>query len=471
MAKHDGPDIPASCQRRSLPSGVGNSAKRVEPKASQNRHPAVLKMCFPETVPVMTLLVTRNFLEDMALVMCLAAMASVVCQLLRQPVVVGYLRAGMVVGPHVLGLYASSERIRLVADLGATIVIFSIGLEFRVRRLLRLAPTAGLLAVLQAAMMVGLGYLLARYLMGWSAWDSLVTGAIVSISGAVIVARAFEEVRVESRVRELVFGVVLSEDIIGILVLAVLITLAKGGSPSLRALTIETGLLGSFIIGLIVIGQITVPYVMRGVALFRRPETLLITSLGLCFAFAMIAERLGYTFALGAFLAGSLVSESRQREEIGKLIEPVRYVFSAIFFVAVGMLIDPRVLASHWQALAVLCGLAVAGKVISVSLAATVIGERPNTAIKAGFAMAQIGMFAILFAQVGTRGDDGGSFLYSLTVALAAVTTLLCPLMVRMSGPVAEWIDRHLPASVLGAILQYGAWMDRIRGDSRKGAA
>jgi CPA2 family monovalent cation:H+ antiporter-2 len=258
-------------------------------------------------------LVTSNFLEDMALVMCVAALASVVCQLLRQPLVVGYLLAGIVVGPHVPGLYASPERVRLVADLGATVVIFSIGLEFRFRRLLRLAPTAGLLAVIQAAVMVGLGYLASRYLMGWNPWDSLVTGAIVSISGAVIVARAFEEVRVDRRLRELVFGVVLCEDLIGILMLAVLIMLAKGGPPSLRALMIGAGLLSSFIIAVTVIGLITVPYLVRGVALFYRPETLLITSLGLCFAFAMIAERLGYTVALGAFPAGSLVSASRAR--------------------------------------------------------------------------------------------------------------------------------------------------------------
>ena len=146
--------------------------------------------------------------------------------------------------------------------------------------------------------------------MGWTLWESLVTGAIVSISGAVIVAKVFEEVRVDSRVRELVFGVVLCEDVIGILMLAVLITLANGGVLSFHELEIDAGRLSSFIIVVIVIGLITVPYVVRGVTRFNRPEILLITSLGFCFAFAMIAERLGYTVVLGAFLAGSLVAES-----------------------------------------------------------------------------------------------------------------------------------------------------------------
>jgi K+:H+ antiporter len=156
----------------------------------------------------------------MALVMCIAALAAVICQFLHQPLVVGYLIAGMVVGPNVPGVYANLERVRLVAELGVTVLVFSIGLEFNFRRLMRLAPTAGLVALIQAAAMTGLGYLVGR-LMGWTPWESLVTGAIVSISGAVIVAKVFEEVRVDSRVRELVFGVVLCEDVIGILMLAV----------------------------------------------------------------------------------------------------------------------------------------------------------------------------------------------------------------------------------------------------------
>jgi monovalent cation:H+ antiporter-2, CPA2 family len=408
------------------------------------------------------LFVTHNFLEDMALVMCVAALASIICQVLRQPLVVGYLVAGMVVGPHVPGVYANPERVRLVSDLGVTVLIFSIGLEFRFRRLLRLVPTAGLVALVQAAAMISLGYLAGR-LMGWTAWESLVTGAIVSISGAVIVARAFEEVRVDSRVRELVFGVVLCEDVIGILLLAVLITVANSGAFSFSALSIDAGRLSSFITAVIAIGLITVPYLVRRVARFERPETLLITSLGLCFAFAMIAERSGYTVVLGAFLAGSLVAESAQGPEVEKLIEPVRYVFGAIFFVSVGMLIEPQLLARYWPAAVVLTAVAVAGKIISVSLASTVVGERPNTAVKAAFAMAQIGTFSILFAQVGTSAGATPNFLFSLAVALKAITAVLCPLMVRASNPAADWVDRHLPMPIQSALSRYGVWLDRIR--------
>ena len=407
------------------------------------------------------LFVTHNFLEDMALVMCVAGVAAVICQLLRQPLVVGYLIAGMVVGPYVPGVYANTERVRIVAELGVTLLVFSIGLEFNFRRLVRLAPTAGLVALIQSASMIGLGYLVGR-LMGWTQWESLLTGAIVSISGAVIVARTFEEVQVDSRVRELVFGVVLCEDVIAILLLAVLITLAKGDELSLHGLSINASLLSSFIMLVITIGLITVPYVVRGVARLKRPETLLITSLGLCFAFAMIAERAGYTVVLGAFLAGSLVAESELGAEVEKLITPVRYMFGAIFFVAVGMLIDPQLLARYWPALVVLTAVAIVGKAISVSLASMVVGERPNTAVKAGFAMAQIGTFSILFALAAGEGATG-SMLYSLAVALKAVTSVVCPLMIRASNPVADWIDRHLPTPVQSAFSRYGAWLERIR--------
>ncbi|MGA8691328.1 MAG: cation:proton antiporter [Methyloceanibacter sp.] len=410
----------------------------------------------------MVLFVTHNFSEDMALVMCVAALAAVICQLLRQPLVVGYLIAGMVVGPNVPGVYANTERVQLVADLGVTLLVFSIGLEFKFRRLMRLAPTAGLVALIQIASMLSLGYLVGR-LMGWTPWESLLTGAMVSISGAVIVAKAFEEVRVDSRVRELVFGVVLCEDVVAILLLAVLITMANGGAESLHAFSITAGLLSSFIIVLIAIGLITVPYVVRGVARFKRPETLLITSLGLCFAFATIAERAGYTVALGAFLAGSLVAESGQGAEVEKLIEPVRHIFGAIFFVSVGMLIEPQLLATHWPALVVLSAVVVAGKIISVSLASIVIGERPNTAVKTGFAMAQIGVFSYLIAEVGTGGGATRSFLYSLAVGVSAITAFLCPFLIRASNPAADWIDRHLPMPVQSALSQYGGWLDRIR--------
>jgi CPA2 family monovalent cation:H+ antiporter-2 len=400
------------------------------------------------------MIVTHNFLEDMALVMCVAALATVICQFLRQPLVVAYLIAGMVVGPNVPGLYANSERVGLVADLGVTLLVFSIGLEFSFRRLIQLAPTAGVVTLIEFAAMVGLGYLVG-YLMGWTPWESLITGAMMSVSGAVIIAKIFEETKVDPRVRELVFGVLLCEGVLGILLLAVLITLANSGAVSFRELEIDAGRLSSFIIAAVAIGLITVPYMVRGVARFKRPETLLITSLGLCFAFAMIAERAGYSVVLGAFLAGLLVAESGHGAEVEKLIGPIRQVFGAMFFVSVGMLIDPQLLAKYWAVLAVLVVVVVAGKIVSISLASIVIGERPDTALKTGSAMAQIGVFSFLIAQVGSGGTRG--FLFTLAVGVSAITAYLCPFLIRASTPAANWLDRHLPLPVQRTLSQYEA--------------
>ena len=399
------------------------------------------------------MIVTHNFLEDMALVLCVAGLATVICQLLRQPLLLGYLVAGMVVGPSVPGLYASTERVHLVSELGVTVLVFAIGLEFDLRRLIRLAPTAGVVALIQFAAMVGLGYLVG-HVMGWTPWESLLTGAILSISGIVIIAKAFEETRVDPRVRELVFGVVLCEDVIAILLMAALITIANAGAVSFRALSIDAGLLALFIVVLIAIGLITVPYVVRGVARLKRPETLLIFSLGLCFAFAMIAERAGYSLVLGAFLAGLLVAESGHGAEVEKLIVPIRHVFGAIFFVAVGMLIDPQLLARYWAVLAVLVAVVVVGKIVSVSLASIAIGE-PDTALKTGFAMAQIGVFSILIAEVGSGASGTRSFLYTLAVGVVATTAFLCPLLIRASTPAADWLDRHLLLPVRSTLSRF----------------
>ena len=404
------------------------------------------------------MIVTHNFLEDVALVMCVAGIATVICRLLLQPLLVGYLVAGIILGPHVPGVYANMERVQLVSELGVTLLVFSIGLEFEFRKLLRLAPTAGLVAVFQALVMIGLGYGVGR-VMGWTPWQSLLIGGVVSISGAVIVAKAFEEVRVESRVRDLVFGIVLCEDVVAILLLGVFTTVAKGGALSIHSLSITAALLGVFIIAVIAVGMITVPRMVRRVMGLRRAETLLVASLGLCFILAMIAERAGYSVALGAFLAGMLVGESGFGMEVDYLIRPVRDMFCAMFFVAVGMLIDPHVLVKYWVALAVLCVAVVAGKILSVSFASLVIGERPSTALQSGFAMAQIGVFSLLIAEVGAGEGVPRTFIYSLAVGVTAITAFFSPFLIRTSIPAGGWLDRHLPQPLQTVASRFGGWL------------
>jgi CPA2 family monovalent cation:H+ antiporter-2 len=398
------------------------------------------------------------------MVLCVAAIASVLFQLLRQPLVVGYLVAGMVVGPYVpLPIYVDPERIAEISDLGVILLIFSIGLEFRFRRLARLAPTAGLVTLMQVTTMILLGYGAARW-MGWTPMEAVFTGAIVSISSTTIVAKAFEEQKVETRVRELSFGILLAEDMVAIILLALLTAAAGGQTFSMHSFATTGGRLLVFLAALIAIGLVTVPYAIAALERFGRPETLIIASVGLCFAFAMAAEHAGYSVALGAFLAGSLVAESGKGEMVEHLIEPIRDIFGAIFFVSVGMLIEPHLLAQYWPAVAALTAVVVVGKIGGVSAASLAIGERPRVAIKTGFALAQIGEFSFIMAEVGRSNAAARGFLYSLAVAVSTITAFLTPFLIRASQPAAQWLERKVPARLAGAVTHYVGWIGRMRG-------
>lgn len=318
----------------------------------------------------------HTFLGSLALVLCLAAATTVVFQRLRQPVVFGYLLAGMILGPYVpVPIAADPTTVRTFSELGVIMLMFSLGLEFSLRRVIQIAATSGLTALAETSMMLGLGYTLGQ-LFGWSARESIFVGAIVAISSTTIIAKAFAEQDIRGRVKDVVFGILIVEDLIAIFLVAVLSTLATGTEPSFGGLA-ATGLrLAMFLVGLIGIGLLVVPRLVRRVIDLDRPETTVVACIGICFAAALLALTFGYSVALGAFIAGSLVAESGQTALIERLIEPVRDMFVAIFFVSVGMLIDPRVVLDHWGAVAALAVLVVLGKLLAVSVGAFLTGNR-----------------------------------------------------------------------------------------------
>ncbi|HLH75774.1 MAG TPA: cation:proton antiporter [Candidatus Binataceae bacterium] len=404
-------------------------------------------------------LVGHNFLEDLALVMCVAAIATVIFQILRQPLVVGYLVAGMIVGPHVaVPVFANVQRIQAVADLGVVLLLFSIGLEFDLRRLLRLAPTCGLITLIQVGLLFVLGYLAAHGL-GWSPIESIFTGAIVSISSTTIVAKVFAEKHVDSRLRELCFGVLLAEDVMAILLLGLLTVVARDRTFAPAILMSVGGRLALFLAALLVGGGLTVPYLIRAVARMHRQETLLISALGVCFLSALLAERAGYSVALGAFLAGSLVAGSGEAKQVEHVIAPVRDMFGALFFVSVGMLIDPSLLLKFWPALLVLLAVVVAGKIVGVTLGALLIGEHPTTSLQAGFALAQIGEFAFIMAEVGHKAGATGEFLYSVAVAVSTISAFLTPFLITLSLPATRLLRQATPRPLRLGLARYGEWV------------
>jgi len=245
---------------------------------------------------------SHNFLEDLGLVLCVAAVTTVIFQALKQPVVVGYLIAGLIVGPHVpIPLFADSARIHTLSELGVILLMFALGLEFDLRQLIRLGPTPGFITALQVGLMLWLGYMCGRAL-GWTTLESIFTGAFVSISSTTIVAKAFEEERVDRSLRELAMGVLLAEDLTAVVELAVLTALASGASVSVSMVAVTVGRLALFLVALVGVGILIVPRAIRLVVRLDRPETILIASVGICFAFAIVAEMAGYSVALGAFL-------------------------------------------------------------------------------------------------------------------------------------------------------------------------
>jgi CPA2 family monovalent cation:H+ antiporter-2 len=406
------------------------------------------------------------FLQNLALVLCTAAVTTVVFQRLKQPVVFGYLIAGMIVGPHTpIPLSADEGMVRTLSELGVILLMFALGLEFRLRRVIQVAATSGISALFETSMMLGLGYIAGRML-GWSSIESIFAGAIVAISSTTIVARAFAEQGIKGKVSQVVFGILIVEDLIAIFLVAVLTAVAAGGGISPERLGMVGLRLGAFLVGLIGIGIVIVPRLVRTVIALDRDETTLVATIGIAFAAAVLAVSLGYSAALGAFIAGSLVAESGESVRIEQFVHPVRDIFVAIFFVSVGMLIDPRVIAQHWGAVVTFTLLVILGKVVAVSIGAFLTGNGLRASVQTGMSLAQIGEFSFIIAAVGLATGATGDFLYPVAVAVSAVTTLSTPWLIRGAGPVASWVDRKLPRPLQTTAALYASWIEQMQSGS-----
>lgn len=408
----------------------------------------------------------HEFLRSLTVVLAVAAVTTVLFQRLRQPVVLGYIIAGLIVGPHVLiPIVADPGIIQTLSELGVILLMFSLGLEFHLARLVRVGPAAGFTAVIETSLMAWLGFLAGRAF-GWTLLESVFAGAIVAISSTTIIAKAFDEQGIRGRLREMVVGILLIEDLIAIMVMAVLTAVATGASLSAGGVAGTVGRLVMFLVGLLVVGILVVPRFIRYVTRIGRVETTLVASIGICFATAYIAQRFGYSVALGAFIAGSLVAESGKGDEIERLVRPVRDVFAAIFFVSVGMLIDPALVAQHWVAVLVLTAVVIVGKITGVSVAAFLAGSGTRTAVQAGMSLAQIGEFSFIIAGLGLSLGANRGFLYPVAIAVSALTALSTPWLIRASAPSAAFIDRRLPRPLQTFAALYGSWLDRLKAES-----
>ena len=413
----------------------------------------------------------HEFLKAMTVVLCVAAVTTVAFQRLRQPVVLGYLLAGLIVGPYVpIPLVANRQVIQTLSELGVILLMFALGLEFSLRKLVQVGPTAGLTAVIQCSIMIWLGFMVGEAF-GWTTRESLFTGAIIAISSTTIIAKAFDEQGIKGHLREFVVGVLIVEDLIAVLLMTVLTALSSSDGLSAGTLAKSSGRLVAFLLGLVVVGTLVVPRAVRSILRLKRSETTLVASIGICFAIALLAQEFGYSVALGAFIAGSLVAESGEEKQIEHLIMPVRDLFAAIFFVSVGMLIDPAIIVQHWAPVAVLTFIVIVGKVLGVGIGAFLAGNGTRISVEAGMSLAQIGEFSFIIAGLGVTLGATRDFLYPVAVAVSAITTLTTPWLIRSAGPVAAFVDRKLPRPLQTFAALYGSWVERLRASPSEGSA
>lgn len=402
-------------------------------------------------------------LRDLALVLCVAAVTTVVFQRLKQPVVLGYLVAGLLVGPYTPGGTVENARgIHDLSELGMILVLFSVGLEFSLRRLFELGSRPAIIAAFECGILLWLGYQTGQWLgLDWRA--SLFLGAVVSISSTLIIQRVFTEARIEKSIQETVLGILVYEDVVAILLIAGLSTVAVGGELDGGVVLAKAWRLLLFLALVVALGLWLVPRAVRFVVGLRRNETLVIAALGLCFALALAARHEGYSTALGAFLAGSLIAESGHGRVVHMRTQSVVDVFAAVFFVSVGMQIDPRLLAEHWLVIVLLALVTVVGKLVGVSVGAFLVGADRRTALRAGISLTQIGEFAFILSGIGVASGAIPAWIAAAAVGVSTVTAFVTPYAIARSDALASAIDRLLPQRLQNYASLYTSWIAEIR--------
>src|SRR5688572_9138906 len=402
-----------------------------------------------------------TFLQDLAVVMIVAGLVTIVFHRLKQPVVLGYILAGVIVGPHTppIPLVKDQETIKTLAEMGVVFLMFSLGLEFSLRKLKKVGVTALIAAALEIMLMVWLGYEIGRAF-GWKTMDCIFLGAILSISSTTIIVKALAELgKTRERFAELIFGILIVEDILAIVMIALLSGIAMTGSVAPGEVLGTVARLGIFLSVALVLGLLAVPRLLAYVGRFKSNEMLLVTVLGLCFGMSLLAVKLEYSVALGAFVIGAVIAEAREIGKIEHLTEPIRDMFSAVFFVAIGMLIDPALLVKYAMPILVITAVVVLGKVVTCAFGTFIAGNDTRTSLRVGMGLAQIGEFSFIIASLGLTLKVTSDFLYPIAVTVSAITTLLTPYLIKSSDMLVNWFDRAAPPTVRGYVRVYSKWM------------
>lgn len=407
-------------------------------------------------------------IQDLALILIAGALTTLVFRKIRQPLVLGYIIAGFLVGPHfqLAPTVADTENIETFAEIGVIFLLFTLGLEFSFKKLMRVGGEASITAFVEILFITVAGYY-AGIWMGWSRMDSLFLGGMLASSSTTIIIRAFDELGVKTKqYARIVFGVLVVEDIVVILLMVLLSTIAvtqqfEGSEIVFTVLKLL------FFLGLwFITGIFLLPTLLRKTRELLDSETMLILSLGLCLGMVVVATQVGFSAELGAFIMGSIIAETTSAEKVEHLIKPVKDLFGAVFFVSVGMMIDPQAIIEYGIPVMVITLLTLLGKLVSTTLGALLSGQPLKQSVQVGMSMAQIGEFAFIVATLGLSLGVISDFLFPVAVGVSAITTFTTPYLIKASGGVSQFIERTLPAKWVRNLNAYSVSTHHIQAES-----
>ena len=386
-------------------------------------------------------------IKDLALILVVAGAVTLIFKKLKQPLVLGYIVAGFLVSPHMpyTASVTDMSNIKLWGDIGVMFLLFSLGLDFSFKKILKMgaSPIISTVSIIFSMTLLGI---MVGYLFGWSKMDCIFLGGMLAMSSTTIIYKAFDDLGLrQQQFAGLVMSVLILEDILAIVMMVMLSAIASGNNPDGGQLFVSIMKIVFFLVLWLVVGIFAIPLFLRQVRQLINEEVLLIVSLGMCCAMAVFSTKVGFSSAFGAFIMGSILAETIEAEHIEKLVEPVKNLFGAVFFVSVGMLVDPQILVDYAVPIIVLVLTIILGQSIFGSVSFMLGGESLKSAMRCGFSMAQIGEFSFIIASLGLALGVISDFLYPVVVAVSVITTFLTPYMIRLATPVYNIVEPRLP--------------------------
>ena len=390
-------------------------------------------------------------INDLAYILIAAGIVTLIFKKLKQPLVLGYIVAGFLVSPHMpyTASVVDTENVHLWADIGVMFLLFSLGLDFSFKKILKMgaSPIISTITIIFCMSMLGM---MVGHLFSWPKMDCIFLGGMLAMLSTTIIYKAFDDLGLrQQQFAGLVMSVLILEDILAIVMMVMLSAIASGNNPDGGQMLGSVVKIGFFLVLWLVVGIFAIPVFLRRVRKLINSEVLLIVSLGLCCAMAVLSTKVGFSSAFGAFIMGSILAETVEAERIEHLVEPVKNLFGAIFFVSVGMLVDPHILVEYAGPIIMLVLTILLGQSIFGSLAFMLAGESLKSAMRCGFSMAQIGEFSFIIASLGLSLGVISDFLYPVVVAVSVITTFLTPYMIRLATPAYNHLEKHLPNKLI----------------------